>query len=319
MPDASWLEVSLCVDGELAESVADVFARFIPDGIVIESTAVSANPDDSEGHTIGPLRVSGYLPVNDQLDATRRRLEEAVWYLGRIRQLAELQYRPILQTDWTEVWKQHYRPIAIGERLTIVPVWLEPPSKGRISVKIDPGMAFGTGTHPTTQLCLEILESLILKSSTSVGAWDVIDLGCGTAILAIAALKLGVRRALGVDIDEEAVKAARENAQTNDVSDRLELGKGSLAEIDAGDFSFRKAQIVLANILAPVLVQLFDKGLAHLLDPSGNLVISGILVEQVEEVDAAARRNNLRLVERRQIQDWVALNYRMEYESAIRN
>ncbi len=301
----SWLEVSLTVDGEMAESVAEVLARFIPDGgVVIESTAVTANLDDSEGHAVGPLRVFGYLPVNDQLEETRQRLEEALWYLGRIRPLPEAQFRRIEQTNWAEAWKQHYQPIAIGRRLVIVPAWLESPAPERIPIRIDPGMAFGTGTHPTTQLCLEIIEA---AAETMPPEWDVIDVGCGTAILAIAALKLGARRALGVDIDPDSVRASAENAAANGVLDGLELKLGSLEEIRRGDYSFRQAPLALANILAPVLIRMLDDGLGDLLTPGGSLALSGILAEQSADVEAAARRNGLALVERRQIGDWVAL------------
>jgi ribosomal protein L11 methyltransferase len=196
--------------------------------------------------------------------------------------------------------------------LMIVPAGMELPSMDRIPLKIDPGMAFGTGTHPTTQLCLEMLESMVLKFPDSVGEWDMIDVGCGTGILAIAALKLGLRRALGVDIDEDAIKAARETADNNKVGDRLDLRLGSLAEIRAGASPYQKAQIVFTNILAPVLVRMMDEGLIHLISPSGYLVMSGILVEQVEEVNATARQHGLYIVERRQSGDWVALNYRLE-------
>ena len=311
MPKASWLEASLTVDGELAEPVAEVLARFIPNGIVIESTAVTADSDDSEGHAVGLLRVFGYLPVDEQLVETKHRLEEALWYLGRIRPLPKTQFRSIPQTDWSEAWKKNYRPITIGSKLVIVPAWMEMPSTTRVPIKIDPGMAFGTGTHPTTQLCLEILEAQFRKNPEAIRDWDVIDIGCGTAILAIAALKLGARRALGVDIDEDAIKAAAENARTNGVLDRLELGLGSLSEIRAGAFSYQQSNIVFANILAPVIIHLLDEGLSHLLASPGNLVISGILDEQVAEVDDAAREHNLCVVERRQIGDWVALNYQL--------
>ena len=310
MPENSppnWLEVSLTVDGELAEPVAELLARFIPDGVVIESTAVSAQPDDSEGHATGPLRVFGFLPVNDQLEATRQRLEESLWYLGRIRPLPAAQFRLIQQANWAEAWKEHYHPIEIGKRLVIVPAWLETPAGGRIPIRIDPGMAFGTGTHPTTQLCLELIEAF--GESQDWKDVDVIDLGSGTAILAIAALKLGARHALGVDIDAEATKAAQENALTNHVGDALELGTGSLAEIRSAAFSLRQAPLVLANILAPVLVRLLDEGLAELLAPGGMLVLSGILAEQAADVDAAAQRHGLNFSARRQIGDWVALAY----------
>lgn len=305
MTKASWLEVSLTVDGELAESVAEVLARFIPTGVVIESTAVTATLDDSEGHAVGPLRVFGYLPVDAQLEETRRQLEQALWYLGRIRPLPQAEFRTIQQANWAEAWKQHYRPIAIGKRLMIVPAWLEHPAGERIPIRIDPGMAFGTGTHPTTQLCLEALEAAIPNAGQS---WNVIDLGCGTAILAIAALKLGARHALGVDIDPEAIRAAQENAAANGVFAHLELGIGSLAEVRAGAFSVLKAHIVLANILAPVLIRLLEEGLGALLEDGGTLVLSGILQEQAAEVLSAAERHGLRLLTHWQSGDWVALS-----------
>ena len=305
MSDATWLEVSLIVDGELAEPVAEVLARFMPEGVVIESTAVTANLDDSEGHTVGPLRVFGYLPVDGQLEETRRQLEQALWYLGRIRPLPAAQFQPIQQTNWAEAWKQHYKPIAVGERLMIVPAWLDEPAGGRIPIRIDPGMAFGTGTHPTTQLCLQALEMAAPRARQN---WDIIDLGCGTAILAIAALKLGARHALAVDIDPEAIRAARENAQTNRVTADLELGVGSLEEIRSGAYSIRNARIVMANILAPVLIRLLGDGLGDLLVEDGVLILSGILQEQADDVQAAAESYDLHLVARQQIGDWVALS-----------
>jgi ribosomal protein L11 methyltransferase len=309
MENGNWLEISLVIDGELAESVAELLARFIPDGVVIESTAVSANLADSEGHAVGPLRVYGYLPVDSALEDTRRRLEEALWYLGRIRPLPEPQFQLIQQANWAEAWKEHYHPIAIGKRLMIIPAWLESPSPGRIPIRIDPGMAFGTGTHPTTQLCLELIETFIDESPDLPADWNAIDIGCGTAILAIAALQLGAQRALGVDIDADAIRAARENAATNAVQERLELELGSLEEVLQGKYSIRKAPLVLANILAPVLVRLLDQHLGDLLTGGGQMVLSGILAEQSQDVEAAAQRNGLRLVGRKQSGDWVALSF----------
>lgn len=308
-PEASWLEVSLIVESELVEPVAEVLSRFLSDGIVIESTSVTANPDDSEGHSVGPLRVFGYLPADDQLEANRQRLEEALWYLGRIRPLPAPQFHMIQQTNWAESWKQHYHPIAIGKRLIVIPAWLDPQKDDRIPVRIDPGMAFGTGTHPTTQLCLEFVEAILsgYQGIPASQGLEVIDLGCGTAILAVAALKLGAARALGVDIDPEAIKAASENAASNQVLEHLELGVGSLYEILRGDFSLHTADLALANILAPVLVRLLDEGLGQLLKPAGQLILSGILVEQSAEVEEAAVKNDLHLVEKRQLGDWVAL------------
>lgn len=305
MHDPKWLEVSLIVDGEMAESVAEVLARFIPNGVVIESTAVRTDIPDSPGRAIGPLRVCGYLPIDSQLEATQDRLEQALWYLGRIRPLPAPAFRPIQESDWGEAWKVHFQPIPVGERLMIVPAWLEPDTAGRIPIRIDPGMAFGTGTHPTTQLCLELIET-IQKSVPDPGATELIDVGCGSGILSIAAVKLGARRALGVDVDPDAVAAARENALINGVSERLELEVGSLAEIQGGQFSLHKAPLVLANILAPVIVQLLREGLGDLLTPGGYLVLSGILEEQSQEIESALKINGLQLLEKRMIEDWVA-------------
>jgi ribosomal protein L11 methyltransferase len=303
------LEVSLTVDGELAEPVAEVLARYTNNGVVIESTAVTAEADDSEGHAVGPLRVYGYLPVDEQLETTRQKLEEALWYLGRIRPLPGAEFRQVQLADWSQAWKQHYRPISIGHNLMIVPAWLETPDPQRVAIRIEPGMAFGTGTHPTTQLCLEVIEAFVesIKTLRVSNDWDVIDVGCGSGILSIAALKLGAGRALGVDIDSDAVRASLENARLNGVDELFEIAQGSLAEILHGKYSLRQAPLVLANILAPVLVQLLDDGLGNLVMPGGSLVLSGILAEQSPAVETAMHRHQFKLVERRQQGDWVAL------------
>ena len=305
MSDQTWLEVCLLLDGEMVEAVAEVLRRYAPDGVVIESTGVASSPDDAEGHAVGPLRVCAYLPVDDGLEEKRRQLEESLWYLGRIRSLPEAQYRTIQDQDWSQAWKEHYRPILIGERLVIVPAWLESPDPQRIPIRIDPGMAFGTGTHPTTQLCLELLESCMAQLVPQ--ETDVIDVGCGSGILSIAALKLGARRAIAVDIDPQAVSVTQENAALNGVSAGLEVGTGSLAEVRDGVFSIRQAQVVLANILALVIIQLLEAGFADLLAPGGAAIFSGILAEQEPQVIAALEKCGLSLSGRRQSGDWVAL------------
>jgi len=287
----------------MAEAVAEVLARFVTGGVVIESTQVTAGEEDQEGHAVGPLRVCGYLPVDDDLEGVRRRMEEALWYLGRIRPLPDPQFNTIARQDWSEAWKQHYRPVAIGERLLIVPAWLESPDPSRVAVRIDPGMAFGTGTHPTTQLCLQLLDELVDPAGTS----QLIDLGCGSGILSIAALQLGAAHALAVDIDQQAIEAARQNAAANGVGDRLETGLGSVAEIRAGEFSIRQAPLVVANILAPVIIRLLGEGLGELVPPGGVLILSGILEEQAAGVLEAARAAGFENQRRLQDGDWVAL------------
>ncbi|HEX5808301.1 MAG TPA: 50S ribosomal protein L11 methyltransferase [Anaerolineales bacterium] len=302
----NWLEVSLTVNGELAEAVADVLARFAYSGVMMEQGVKYMNDEDA-GTPTGPIIVRAYLEMNDQIEETRQKLEESLYYLGRIQPLPEPTYKQIADQNWMEAWKQHYKPIRIGERLVIVPAWMESPDPSRIAIRIDPGMAFGTGTHPTTQLCLELVEKAILDFRVPNNGFRVIDVGCGSGILSIAALKLGATSALGVDIDAGSIQNARENAETNGIGEELVLGVGSVREIMDGQFPFHQAPLVLANILAPVIVRLFNAGLAELIDEGGAIILSGILQEQEQSVVEAAQAKGLRLKARKQMGDWVAL------------
>lgn len=304
----NWLEVSLVVSGELAEAVADVMARFAPNGVMTEQ-GVRYNDDEDAGTPSGPITVRAYLEMNDQIEETRQKLEESLYYLGMIQPLPAATYKQIADQNWMEAWKQHYKPILIGKRIVIVPAWLDSPDPNRVAIKIDPGMAFGTGTHPTTQLCLELMEIYFDHSSSSMvnRPLSVIDVGCGSGILSIAAIKLGAVTALGVDIDAESVRNARENADANGVGEELILGIGSINEIQDGKFAFGRAPLVVANILAPVIVRLFDAGLADLIQDHGAIILSGILQEQEQRVIEAGQGKGLGMVERRQMGDWVAL------------
>lgn len=296
----NWLEVSLTVNGELAEFVADVLARFAPNGVVTEQ-AVKFNDEEDEGTPVGDITVRAYLPADENLEETRQKLEEALYYLGMIQPVPAPTFTPIADQNWMEAWKARYHPIPIGEKLLILPAWLENPSPDRLAIKIDPGMAFGTGTHPTTQLCLELLETVSYFPT-------VIDVGCGSGILSIGALKLGAELALGVDIDPASVKNSRENADLNDIpAEKFLLGLGSVAEIKNGAFPLKSAPLVLANILAPVLVRLFDSGLADLIAPGGHILLSGILQHLAADVRAAGEKQGLTFIEQRQINDWVAI------------
>jgi len=308
-----WLEVSLAVNGELAEAVADVLARFAPNGVVVESNRIEFTSDEDEGTPVGDVLVRAYLPADEQLEGERRKLEEALYYLGMIQPLPAATFTPVADQNWMEAWKVHYRPIPIGRRLIIVPAWLDSPEPGRIPIQIDPGMAFGTGTHPTTQLCLELIEKCFFDdgpSSIVHRPSSIIDVGCGSGILSIAALKLGAARALGVDIDPASIKNSRENADVNGIGEELILGLGSASEVRDGKFAFRQAPLVLANILAPVIIRLFEVGLVELLSPGGTIILSGILQEQAEGVVAAAGAHGLEFSQQLQMGDWVALAFR---------
>lgn len=300
MAEPRWLEVSMTVDGELAEAISEVLDRFVSNGVVIES-GVKYNDAEDEGTPYGPVRIYGYLAIDEGIEERRQRLLEALYFLGRIQPLPEPAFRTIEDEDWMAAWKKHYRPIQIGKRLLILPAWIEREDPGRVAVKIDPSMAFGTGTHPTTQLCLEMVEEY-----TRPGL-DVIDVGCGSGILSVAALKLGAGHALGVDIDNAAVISSRENAAANGVLDQLEVGIGSVSELLTGQYSLRQAPLVLANILAPVIIRLFEAGLADLVAPGGILILSGILDSQAAEVLTAAEARGLNHLHTRQQGDWVAI------------
>jgi ribosomal protein L11 methyltransferase len=312
----NWLEVSLVVDGELAEAVADVLARFAFSGVMMEQ-GVKYNDEEDAGTPTGPITVRAYLEMDDKIEETRQKLEESLYYLGMIQPLPAATYKTVEDQNWMEAWKQHYKPILIGEQLVIIPAWMESPDPKRVAIKIDPGMAFGTGTHPTTQLCLELMEKFFLddgqstindkKSSIVYRPSSVIDVGCGSGILAIAAIKLGAKQALGVDIDAGSIKNARENANANGVGEEFILDVGSVEEIKNGQFPFDQAPLILANILAPVIVRLFDAGLADLVEENGAIILSGILQEQEGRVIEAAQAKGLRMNERKQIRDWVAL------------
>jgi len=311
----NWLEVSLTVNGELAEAVADVLARLAPNGVMTEQGVKFVN-DEDEGTASGPITVRAYLPADEQIEDTRQKLEESLYYLGMIQPLPPATFNMIADQNWMEAWKQHYKPIPIGQRLIIIPAWIDSPEPERIPIKIDPGMAFGTGTHPTTQLCLALMEKAIMdhggwlmenRPSINNDSLTVIDIGCGSGILSIAALKLGAKRVLGVDIDEPSIKNSRENADVNGLGDELLLGVGSVTEVRAGKFAFKSAPLVVANILAPVIIRLFDAGLADLVEPGGAIILSGILQEQTQNVIEAAQAKGLRMNEMSQMGDWVAL------------
>jgi len=304
--EVHWIQVKIRCDGELAEALAEVLGRFVSNGVVIESVT-RYNERTKEHEPTEEVFVYGFLGVDEHIEEKQQKLEEALWHMSQIAHIPKPIYTPIQDKNWMEAWKKHYHPIPIGDHLLIMPAWKEPkPEEKRIIIRINPAMAFGTGTHPSTQLCLRLLERHF-QSGT-----QVIDVGCGSGILSIAALKMGADHVLAVDVDNQAVIASRENAEINDLQPAaLETGKGSVEAILEGHFSIKNAPLVMVNILASIILQLFDQGLGLLVSEGGVLLLSGILEPQLPDVLSAANAAGFTLIDQLWDQDWVSLAMRM--------
>ncbi len=292
--DAEWLEISVTAENETAESVAEVLSRYAHRGVAIE-----AGP---EGWDAGPVIVRAYLPADDRLRTNKRRIEEALWHLGQIRPIAPPTFRPVAQADWAEAWKDRLTVLHIGQRMVVHPSWLDyVPAPDEVVIRLDPGMAFGTGLHPTTQMCLVALEERLRPGMA------VLDVGTGSGILAIAAAKLGAGHVLAVDSDSVAVRTARENVMTNGVGGVVSVVHGSLVEA-SGIYD-----LVVVNILARVIIDMLQEGLATRLGPEGSLVIAGVIADQEADIVTALEQESLAPVERLQREDWVCLVAQPDY------
>ncbi|MGQ4880290.1 50S ribosomal protein L11 methyltransferase [Billgrantia sp. LNSP4103-1] len=211
-----------------------------------------------------------------------------------------IEHELLADRDWEREWMEDFQPLRMGQRLWIVPSWHEPPDPDAVNLRLDPGLAFGTGTHPTTALCLEWLDALAQEGG--LDGVEVLDVGCGSGILAIAALKLGAAMATGTDIDPQALQASRDNAERNDVA--------------AGEFALcypeqlaegRRFPLVVANILAGPLVELAPTIAGHVA-PGGRLALSGILERQADAVLDAYRDQGLAMGDPQAREGWVCLS-----------
>jgi ribosomal protein L11 methyltransferase len=302
MTKNNWEEVSILVDQEIAEAVAVALSGIIPGGIVQERVFGGIFPEELN-QELGPVRVYGYLPIDNQVDQRRERIKKALYYLGTITSLPEPSFSLIKEQDWTTAWQERYQPIPLGTKLIVVPSWLENPKPDRIVISIDPEMAFGSGTHPTTQLSLTLLEEVLMRKPIA----EMVDIGCGTGILSIAAAKLGVNQVIGVDIDPDAIRISQKNARDNQVGDRTEFCQGSISKILQGCFGITQAPLVVANIITPTLTKLFADGLVDVIAPGGLLVLSGILEDQLKDFIRDLEKHPLEIQSRRQQGEWIAL------------
>ncbi|MBN1935269.1 MAG: 50S ribosomal protein L11 methyltransferase [Anaerolineae bacterium] len=291
MDTENWLEISVQVDGEAAEAISEMFNRYGKGGAVIEHLLI----DGLGAHDdIDELRIKTYISPDDA--AARRKIEEALWHLSQIYPVPEPQFTLLTEADWAEAWKAHYGVLHIGQRTVIVPAWQQYDAQpGEVVLRLDPGMAFGTGTHPTTRLCLEALERAIAPGMR------VFDVGTGSGVLAISAIKQGAGGVLAVDVDEIAVNSARKNLDLNDMGERIRLETGS---IERGQ---GKYDLLLVNILAKIIVMLLDQDLAGMLKPGGAVIASGIIDTQEAQVREALESHGIEIVDRLTEKDWVAL------------
>jgi ribosomal protein L11 methyltransferase len=202
------------------------------------------------------------------------------------------------EEEWATAWKKYYKPVSVGERFYVSPTWadFQPEDESRHVIELDPGMAFGTGTHPTTILCIEALEKYLPNKA------DVLDVGTGTGVLSIAAAKLGASKVLAVDLDHVAVQSAQLNIKLNKVQDIVEIRQNNLSDNIEGTYD-----VVVANLLAELVIRLSEGGVADLIESNGLLIASGIIKPKKDQVVTALARTGLSVIDEMESGDWIAL------------
>lgn len=307
----NWSEISIHTTAEATEAVSSLLYELGANGVVIEDPEVlhrqwdtpfgeiyQLSPDDfpDEG-----VFVKAYLPADsseliDVVEELKEQLAELTTFgldIGK----ATIAVNDVREDEWAHAWKKYYKPIHVTDRMTIKPVWeeYELRSEDEIIIEMDPGMAFGTGTHPTTILCLQSLEKYVQSGDR------VYDVGTGTAILSIAAVKLGASHVLAMDLDEVAVRSAQANTELNGVAEQITVRQNNLL-----DGIEEQVEVVVANILAEVILR-FTDDVFRVLKPGGVFIASGIIEARAEDVKQAIVASGMEIVEMISIDDWVAI------------
>lgn len=303
-----WIEISIFTSWEATEAVANILHDVGVTGVVIEDPQLwkkrksQSQFDEVWDLTImedsNEVTVRGYLPADELLTSRIERVREGVANLpnfgldiGR----GEIKLNKVAEEDWATSWKAYFKPEHIGEHLVVKPTWEDYTAQdGEIILHLDPGMAFGTGTHQTTSMCLKALEKYIQGGET------VYDVGTGSGILSVAAAKLGAQEVAAWDVDLVAVKVAKDNVRLNQLEEKVTVELGSLPE------KATPVQLIVANLVANIIMQLAPNFRAALA-PDGLLICSGIIQPREAEVKEALEAQGLKLKERMQEADWLCL------------
>jgi len=298
-----WLELTVQTHPEAVESVSELLSSYAPGGVAIEEPIELI--DEGQEYRVlhdRPVQVHAYLPIDGREEETRQRIAEGLWHLSSLGShfVGELHSCVVNEEDWANAWKDYYHVTHIGKRLVIRPSWREyTPRDDEVVLELDPGMAFGTGLHPTTRMCLEQVERLTRPRMR------VLDVGTGSGILALAAAKLGASEVYCIDNSSVAVESATANAAANNLSDRITVVLGVLDENEAQRMA-GQFDLVLANIIARVIGSIAPQ-LAQVLKPGGLLITSGIIEERRHEAEQPLLAAGLQLVDQMMIDDWVTL------------
>ncbi len=298
----NWLEIAVEASREASEAAYAVMSQHAAGGVAIEEPV--RQPADGDGAEIDydrPVTLRAYVPVDGQHEAKRLAIEEGLWHLSQIdiHGIGAVSAAELAEEDWANAWKDHYHTRKVGRRIVIKPSWRQyEAAPDEVVVELDPGMAFGTGLHPTTESCLQLLEDLVQ------GGERILDLGTGSGILSLAAAGLASGPILALDVEQIAVATASENAQRAGFGDKIEVRLGSLP-LPEGEGA-RSFDLVLANIIARVLVDLAPQ-LRAVLAPGAKLLASGIIDQREAEVIDAFTQAGLAVSRRVQNGDWVSL------------
>ncbi|WP_141431476.1 50S ribosomal protein L11 methyltransferase [Bacillus sp. 03113] len=305
-----WSEISIHTTNEAIEPISNILYEAGASGIVIEDPfdlvkeredqfgeIYQLNPDDypEEG-----VIIKAYLPVNSFLGETVEEIKEAINNLIIYNidiGLNKVSISEVNEEEWATAWKKYYNPVKISEKFTIVPTWEDytPVNSDELIIELDPGMAFGTGTHPTTVMCIQAIERTVQKGDV------VIDVGTGSGVLSIAAAMVGASKVYALDLDEVAVTAARLNVKLNKVHDRVLVSQNNLL-----DGIEEQPNIIVANILAEVIIR-FTEDVYRVLNSGGTFIASGIILQKKQQVKDALIQAGFEIEETMQMEDWIAI------------